>query len=76
MAFRDTACHIIAMRFALDVRLSTCCPHTGNKAEMCVEGYEKVAIVEILEMTQTRVNHRAVFTAIMPPNICGPGKIS
>ncbi|NMB95972.1 MAG: NAD(P)-dependent oxidoreductase, partial [Clostridiaceae bacterium] len=45
------------------------------RQEKCLfEGYEK-RYQEILQMLGDSGKHRAVFTAIMPPNICGPGKI-
>lgn len=38
------------------------------------EGYQK-RYAQILEMQSESGHKKAVFTAVMPPNICGPGKI-
>ncbi|HHV96049.1 MAG TPA: NAD(P)-dependent oxidoreductase [Clostridiaceae bacterium] len=75
MAFRDTACHIIACGSLWMFGYPHVVPTPEIRQEKCVfEGYEK-RYQEILEMIADSGKHRAVFTAIMPPNICGPGKI-
>jgi nucleoside-diphosphate-sugar epimerase len=42
--------------------------------ECVFEGYKK-RYAEILELIETGRCEGAAFTAIMPPNICGPGKV-
>ena len=43
--------------------------------EKCFEKSYEIRFDDILKMQAESGNGKAVFTAIMPPNICGPGKI-
>ena len=73
--FRDTASHIIACGSLWMFGYPHVVPTPEIRQEKCFsEGYEK-RYLEIQEMIGDSGKHRAVFTAIMPPNICGPGKI-
>lgn len=73
--FRDTASHVIACGSLWMFGYPHVVPTPEIRQEKCLfEGYEK-RYLEIQEMIGDSGKHRAVFTAIMPPNICGPGKI-
>lgn len=73
--FKETASHIIACgslwMYGFPGQVPT--PETNQKK--CIfPSYEK-RYTEILEMINKSSEKKAAFTAIMPPNICGPGKI-
>lgn len=75
IAFRDTASHVIVCGSLWMFGYPHVVPTPEIRQEKCVfEGYEK-RYLEIQEMIGDSGKHRSVFTAIMPPNICGPGKI-
>ena len=74
-AFKDISSHIIACGSFWMYGKPRMVPTPERFFENCffdgyVKRYEK--IVQILEEEK---EHKASFTAIMPPNICGPGKI-
>ncbi|MEA4823278.1 MAG: NAD-dependent epimerase/dehydratase family protein [Clostridiaceae bacterium] len=74
-AFRDTAEHIVACGSLWMFGLPHVVPTPERTQETCVfEGYEK-RYQQIIDMLADSRRHRAAFTAVMPPNICGPGKI-
>ncbi len=74
-AFRDTAEHIVACGSLWMFGLPHVVPTPELTQETCVfEGYEK-RYQQIIDMLADSRRHRAAFTAVMPPNICGPGKI-
>ena len=71
-AFRDTASHVIACGSLWMFGYPHVTPEI--RQEKCpFEGYEN-RYIQIQEMIGDSGKHRAVFTAIMLPNICGPGK--
>ena len=74
-AFRDSADHVVACGSLWMFGLPHVVPTPERTQETCVfEGYES-RYQEILNMIADSQRHRAAFTAVMPPNICGPGKI-
>ena len=50
-------------------------PTPEVKYERCFDDYYEKRFCDILQMQKQSGQGRAVFTAIMPTNICGPGKI-
>ena len=74
-AFKDTAEHIIACGSLWMFGYPYVVPTPELRQTKCpFEGYES-RYLEIQEMIGDSGKEKAVFTAIMPPNICGPGKI-
>lgn len=75
IAFRDTASHVIACGSLWMFGYPHVVPTPEIRQEKCAfEEYEN-RFLQIQVMMGDSGKHRAVFTAIMPPNICGPGKI-
>ena len=74
-AFSDSAQHIIACGSLWMLGYPHVVPTPEMTSETCVfEGYER-RYQQIIDMLADSRRHKAAFTAIMPPNICGPGKI-
>lgn len=74
-AFADTAEHIVACGSLWMLGYPHVVPTPEMTSETCVfEGYER-RYQQIIDMLADSRRHKAAFTAIMPPNICGPGKI-
>lgn len=74
-AFRDRVDHVIACGSLWMFGNPRVVPTPELTQETCLfDGYE-VRYQQILDMIADSGRHRAAFTAVMPPNICGPGKI-
>lgn len=74
-AFSDKVGHIIACGSLWMFGYPHFVPTPEMTQETCVfEGYER-RYQQIIDMLADSRRHKAAFTAIMPPNICGPGKI-
>ncbi len=74
-AFRDKADHIIACGSLWMYGYPLQLPTPELSQSICLfDGYA-ARYAKIRQMIQDSGSSRAVFTAIMPPNICGPGKI-
>ncbi len=74
-AFRDCADHVIACGSLWMLGNPVVVPTPELTQGSCpFEGYA-LRYGQILDMIADSGRHRAVFTAVMPPNICGPGKI-
>jgi nucleoside-diphosphate-sugar epimerase len=73
--FEETASHIIACGSLWMFGYPRVVPTPEQTQNDCVfESYAR-RYSEILEMIERSGKKKAVFTAIMPPNICGPYKI-
>ncbi len=73
--FRDTASHIIACGSLWMLGYPNVAPTPELTQNPCVfEGYEK-RYQQIIDMLADSHRHKAAFTSVFPPNICGPGKI-
>ncbi len=74
-AFKDSASHIIACgsfwMYGKPMEIPT--PEITQAA--CIFENYAIRYEQILQMLSASQKHKAAFTAIMPPNICGPGKI-
>ena len=74
-AFRDTASHIIACGSLWMLGYPHVVPTPEQTQDNCpFEGYAK-RYQQIIDMIADSYRHKAAFTAVFPPNICGPGKI-
>lgn len=74
-AFQDTASHVIACGSFWMYGYPKTVPTPEITQDECIfETYAK-RYQEILQMIEESGRKKAVFTAIMPPNICGPYKI-
>ena len=74
-AFRDSTDHLIACGSLWMLGYPHVVPTPELTQATCVfEGYEK-RYQQIIDMIADSRRHRAAFTAVFPPNICGPGKI-
>lgn len=74
-AFRDTADHIIACGSLWMFGYPRIVPTPEQTQDQCLFAGYDVRYEQITEMIHDSYQHKAAFTAIMPPNICGPGKI-
>ena len=73
--FKDTANHIIACGSLWMLGYPHVVPTPEITQDSCpFEGYEK-RYAQIVDMIADSYRHKAAFTAVFPPNICGPGKI-
>lgn len=74
-AFADKVNHVIACGSLWMLGYPHVVPTPELTSETCVfEGYEK-RYQQIIDMLADSRRRKAEFTAVMPPNICGPGKI-
>jgi nucleoside-diphosphate-sugar epimerase len=74
-AFREKADHVIACGSLWMYGYPLQVPTPEITQAGCVFSGYATRYAEIRQMLQDSGSGRAVFTAIMPPNICGPGKI-
>lgn len=73
--FKDKVSHIIACGSVWMFGKTKVVPTPEVKQDVCFfEGYER-RYQQIVKMLAESKNTKAAFTAIMPTNICGPGKI-
>lgn len=73
--FKETASHVIACGSLWMYGYPKIVPTPELTQDKCMfEGYAR-RYQEILQMIEDSGKKKAVFTAIMPPNICGPYKI-
>ncbi len=73
--FKDSVAHVIACGSLWMYGEPKVIPTPEQFFERCFfEGYA-VRFEQLLKMIEDSENHKAAFSAVMPPNICGPGKI-
>lgn len=73
--FRDKAGHIIACGSLWMLGYPRTVPTPEMTQNPCLFAGYDTRYDEIVEMLSDCHRHKAAFTAVMPPNICGPGKI-
>lgn len=71
----DTVSHIVGCGSLWMYGYPTIVPTPEKSFEECFYKGYAIRYQQILEMLAQSGTRKAVFTAIMPPNICGPGKI-
>lgn len=74
-AFRDSASHIIACGSLWMLGYPYMVPTPEKNQGYCHSPNYRARFEKIREILADTYCHRAAFTAIFPPNICGPGKI-
>jgi len=74
-AFRDKASHIVACGSLWMLGYPHVVPTPEQTQGYCPSAGYRARYEKIQEMLADSFTHKAVFTAIFPPNICGPGKI-
>lgn len=73
--FKDKVSHVIACGSLWMLGLPTVVPTPEQVQSECPFSYYAGRFNQIQQMLSESGKYKAVFTAIMPPNICGPGKI-
>lgn len=74
-AFRDKAHHVIACGSMWMFGNPKVVPTPERTQGPCMFDIYEVRYAQILDMLSDCLRHKAAFTAIMPPNISGPGRM-
>lgn len=74
-AFRDKASHVVVCGSLWMFGQPNVVPTPEIPQNLCPFESYALRFQQIQQMVKESPNYKAAFTAIMPPNICGPGKI-